>query len=124
MVREDYKRLLEQRGNITVVGEADSAESALSLFGKLNPRVVVIDIALPGASGIEALRQMRQKRPSLRVLTFSMYEEAVYADHSLKAGAGGYVIKASGPNVLLDAVPTPMWDRGDSALASVFEVLF
>ncbi len=54
VVREGYKRLLEQRGNITVVGEADSAEKALSQFGRLHPDVVVMDIALPGVSGIEA----------------------------------------------------------------------
>ncbi len=104
VVREGYKRLLEQRGNITVVGEADSAEKALSQFGRLHPDVVVMDIALPGVSGIEALRRMRQRRPESHILMFSMYEEAVYADRSMQAGASGYVTKASAPNVLVEAV--------------------
>lgn len=104
VVREGYKRLLEQRGHIAVVGEADSAESALSQFSRLHPDVVVMDIALPGVSGIEALRRMRQRRPTSRILMFSMYEEGVYADRSIQAGASGYVTKASAPNVLVEAV--------------------
>jgi DNA-binding NarL/FixJ family response regulator len=104
VVREGYKRLLEQRGDIAVAGEADSAEKALTQFGKLHPDVVVMDIALPGVSGIEALRRMRQRRPEANILMFSMYEEAVYADRSMQAGASGYVTKASAPSVLVEAV--------------------
>lgn len=104
VVREGYKRLLEKRGDITVAGEADSAEKALTLFAQLLPDVVVMDIALPGVSGIEALRRMRQRRPESKILMFSMYEEAVYADRSMQAGASGYVTKASAPNVLVEAV--------------------
>jgi DNA-binding NarL/FixJ family response regulator len=106
VVREGYKRLLEQHGDITVAGEADSAERALTQFGRLHPDVVVMDIALPGVSGIEALRRMRQRRPDANILMFSMYEEAVYADRSMQAGASGYVTKASAPSVLVEAVHT------------------
>lgn len=104
VVREGYKRLLEQRGDISVAGEADSAEEALAQFARLSPDVVVMDISLPGVSGIEALRRMRQRRPDSAILMFSMYEEIVYADRSMQAGASGYVTKASAPNVLVEAV--------------------
>ncbi len=104
VVREGYRRLLEQHGKIIVVGECDTAETALAQFERLNPDVVVMDIALPGASGIEVLRLMRQRRPASRILMFSMYEEAIYADRSMRAGASGYVTKASAPNVLVEAV--------------------
>lgn len=104
VVREGYRRLLEQHGNIAVVGEAGTAIEAQLLFRQLNPDVVVMDIALPGISGIEALRNMVALRPAARILMFSMYEDAIYADRSLQAGASGYVSKASAPNVLLEAV--------------------
>ncbi len=104
VVREGYRRLLEEGGQIIVIGESDTAEAALQQLEQLNPDVVVMDIALPGISGIEALRRMRQSRPTSRVLMFSMYEEAIYADRSMRAGASGYVTKASAPNVLVEAV--------------------
>lgn len=104
VVREGYRRLLEKRGNITVVGEAENAAEAHEQFCKLAPHVVVMDIALPGISGIEALRRMRARKPDTRVLIFSMYEDAIYADRALQAGACGYVTKASAPTVLVEAV--------------------
>jgi DNA-binding NarL/FixJ family response regulator len=106
VVREGYRRLLEKRGNITVVGEAENAVEAQEQFSKLSPNVVVMDIALPGVSGIEAMRRMLARKPETRVLMFSMYEDVIYADRALQAGAYGYVTKASAPNVLVEAVHT------------------
>jgi DNA-binding NarL/FixJ family response regulator len=104
VVREGYRRLLETRNNIAVVGEAASAVEALAKFSELAPDVVVMDISLPGISGIEALRRMLAVNPEARVLMFSMYEDAIYAKRALQAGAFGYVTKASAPNVLVAAV--------------------
>jgi DNA-binding NarL/FixJ family response regulator len=104
VVREGYRRLLESPGNIHVVGEAASAIEALEQFSALSPAVVVMDIALPGISGIETLRRMRVANPEARVLMFSMYEDAIYATRAMQAGAFGYVTKASAPSVLLAAV--------------------
>lgn len=104
VVREGYRRLLERRGDIAVVGEAANAEEAHQLFSKLSPQVVVMDIALPGVSGIEAMRRMLAQQPETRVLIFSMYEDSIYANRALQAGACGYVTKASAPNVLVEAV--------------------
>jgi DNA-binding NarL/FixJ family response regulator len=106
VVREGYKRLLEKRGDIVVVGEADNGADAYDRFCKLMPNVVVLDIALPGISGIEAMRRILARDDKTRVLVFSMYEDGIYADRALKAGASGYVTKASAPNVLVDAVHT------------------
>jgi two-component system, NarL family, invasion response regulator UvrY len=106
VVREGYRRLLERGGNIEVTGEADDAESALARFRELAPQVVVMDIALPGVSGVEALRRMLAENPATRVLVFSMYEDAIFATRALQAGACGYVTKASAPNVLVEAVLT------------------
>lgn len=104
VVREGYRRLLERRGDIVVLGEAANAEQAHELFSRLTPQVVVMDIALPGVSGIEAMRRMLTLQPGTRVLIFSMYEDPIFANRALQAGACGYVTKASAPNVLVEAV--------------------
>jgi two-component system, NarL family, invasion response regulator UvrY len=104
VVREGYRRLLEKRGDIAVVGEAESAADAHEQFSKLSPDVVVMDISLPGVSGIEAMRRMLNRTPDTRVLMFSMYEDVIYADRALQAGACGYVTKSSAPDVLVEAV--------------------
>ena len=104
VVREGYRRLLERHEDINVVGEAADAESACNAFRALDPHVVVMDITLPGSSGIEAMRRRLALKPQTRVLIFSMHEEAIFARRALDAGAYGYVTKASAPTVLVDAV--------------------
>jgi two-component system, NarL family, invasion response regulator UvrY len=104
VVREGYRRLLEKQGDIAVIGEAADAATAYCQFCSLEPQIVVMDITLPGASGIEAMRRMLLQRPDGRVLIFSMHEEAIFARRALQAGAFGYVTKASAPNVLVEAI--------------------
>jgi two-component system, NarL family, invasion response regulator UvrY len=104
VVREGYRRLLERHGDIAVIGEAANAATAHSLFCCLDPQIVVMDITLPGTSGIEAMRRMLVYKPSARVLIFSMHEDAIFPRRALQAGAFGYVTKASAPNVLVDAI--------------------
>jgi two-component system, NarL family, invasion response regulator UvrY len=104
VVREGYRRLLERHGDIAVIGEAADAVTAHELFCSLAPQIVVMDITLPGASGIEAMRRMLMYKADARVLMFSMHEDAIFARRALQAGAFGYVTKASAPNVLVDAI--------------------
>ena len=104
VVREGYRRLLERHGDIAVIGEAADAATAHALFCRLDPQIVVMDITLPGTSGIEAMRRMLTDKPGTRVLIFSMHEDAIFAKRALQAGAFGYVTKASAPGVLVDAV--------------------
>jgi DNA-binding NarL/FixJ family response regulator len=104
VVREGYRRLLERSAGIHVIGEAANAADAYSEFQRLNPQVVVMDISLPGASGIEAMRRMIAREPGAKVLMFSMHEEAIFATRAFQAGALGYVTKASAPEVLVEAV--------------------
>lgn len=104
VVREGYRRLLEVSGGITVVGEAGCATEAYHMFCSLTPDVAVMDIALPGVSGIEALRRILAHEPKARVLMFSMYEDAIFARRALAAGAAGYLTKAAAPRVLVEAV--------------------
>ncbi len=106
VVREGYRRLLERSVGIRVTGEAANAADAYREFQRLNPDVVVMDISLPGASGIEAMRRMLARESAAKVLMFSMHEEPIFATRAFQAGALGYVTKASAPEVLVDAVRT------------------
>jgi len=103
VVREGYRRLLERCRDIVVIGEAADAAGAYGLFCKLAPRIVIMDITLPGISGIDAMRRMLVYRQDARVLIFSMHEDAIFAKRALQAGAFGYVSKASAPDVLVEA---------------------
>ncbi len=104
VVREGYRRLLERHGDIAVTGEAADAATAHASFCRLDPQIVVMDITLPGPSGIDAMRRMMAVKPDTRVLIFSMHQETIFARRALQAGAFGYVTKASAPNVLVQAI--------------------
>jgi two-component system, NarL family, invasion response regulator UvrY len=104
VVREGYRRLLERSESIRVIGEAADAQSAYLAFVEHHPQVTVMDISLPGASGIDALRRIHARDPAAQVLMFSMYEDPIFAARALQAGARGYVTKAAAPEVLVEAV--------------------
>lgn len=104
VVRAGYRRFLESDPHVNVVGEAADSAQALNCDRELSPDVIVLDIALPGVSGIETLRRILARRPAARVLIFSMYDDAIYAARALTAGALGYVSKASPPELLVEGV--------------------
>lgn len=104
IVREGYRRLLEESGRVRVLGEAATVVDAYQQFCRLQPDVVVLDLALPGVSGIEGIRRMLAHDSEARVLMFSMHEDAIFARRALEAGAAGYITKASAPCVLVEAV--------------------
>lgn len=116
VVREGYRRLLESEPSMSVVGEASDASQAYQSARALRPDIVIMDIALPGMSGIEATRRLLKEQPQLRVLTFSMYDDAIYALRALEAGALGYLSKASAPEVLVKAIHAVA--RGEPYLSS------
>lgn len=104
VVREGYRRLIEECADLEVIGEAASGHEAIQRFGELCPDVTVIDISLPGMSGIEAARRMIVRRPEARVLVFSMHDDAIFVRRAFDAGVAGYITKTGAPEVLLDAV--------------------
>lgn len=104
VVREGYHRLLERDPELQVIGEAGNAAEALQAVEAGRPDVIVLDIALPGVSGIEVLRRILAHQPDARVLMFSMYQDSIYANRALQAGAHGFVSKASAPELLVQAV--------------------
>jgi DNA-binding NarL/FixJ family response regulator len=116
VVREGYQRLLERSRDVCVVGEAASAAEAYQVFCQVAPDVVVMDISLPDVSGIEAIRRLLSREPRARILVFSIHDEAIFPNRALKAGAAGYVTKASAPEVLVEAVRSVA--RGELFLSS------
>jgi two-component system invasion response regulator UvrY len=97
VVRQGYRRVLEFQNDFRVVAEADNAASAYSAFKQHAPDVVVMDISMPGASGLEAIRNIRLRDPRARILVFSMHTETVLVKAAFDAGASGYVTKSNEP---------------------------
>jgi two-component system invasion response regulator UvrY len=104
VVRAGFRRLLEQTPGIRVVTEAASGDEAYRVFGDCQPDVAVMDLSMPGMGGLEAIRRIVGRFPGARILVFSMHETAAFAQQTMRAGACGYVTKASAPEVLVEAV--------------------
>jgi DNA-binding NarL/FixJ family response regulator len=93
LVRKGFRRMLEDDAAISVVGEASEGLEAVRLALELKPKVVVMDCALPGISGIDATRHIRAKLPDAKVLMLSMHSEDTLVRQALEAGARGYILK-------------------------------
>jgi two-component system, NarL family, invasion response regulator UvrY len=104
VVRTGFRLLLQARADIAVVGEAESGEAACQRYIELSPDVVVMDIAMPGMGGIEALRRIRAHDPQARVLALSAHDDPMHARRALREGALGFLSKRSAPEALLEAV--------------------
>jgi len=111
IVRAGFRRLLEQQVNYQVIAEAGDAETAYALFVEHQPDVVVLDLSMPGVSGLDLVRRMIMRQPSARILVFSMHEDAQLAERAIQLGARGYVTKSSAPEVLASAVADMMAGR-------------
>jgi DNA-binding NarL/FixJ family response regulator len=106
IVRMGYRHLLQSAAGMAVVAEADDSASAYEAFKASEPDVVVMDISLPGVSGIEVTRRLLAYRPQSRVLIFSMHDEAIFVSRAMRSGAAGFLSKRSAPEMLIEAVRT------------------
>jgi len=113
--RQGYRRVLESQDGFNVVAEAESAPSAYAAFKAHAPDVVVMDISMKGASGLEAIRNIRARDTRARILVFSMHSEAALVKAAFGAGACGYVTKSSEPAALVHAIRAVA--RGERALS-------
>jgi DNA-binding NarL/FixJ family response regulator len=107
VVRSGYRRLLETADDVLVVGEASDAETAYALLTgvqPLVPDVIVTDLSMAGASGLDLIRHVLQRHPLARILVFSMHDGEMLVRRALAAGAMGFLTKASAPDDLVIAV--------------------
>jgi DNA-binding NarL/FixJ family response regulator len=104
IVREGLKQLLSAAGDLAVVGEAQNGTEVLQRVRALDFDVLLLDMSMPGKSGIELIKQVRAEKPKLRVLVLSMHEEEQYAVRAIKAGASGYLTKESATAQLVSAI--------------------
>ena len=93
VLRKGLVRLIDAKDGFVVCGEASNAAEAMTLIRELHPDLAIVDIGLPGTSGIELTKSIRTEFPKLPVLILSMHEEALYATRALRAGAMGYIVK-------------------------------
>ncbi len=104
VVRHGLKQILASESNLSVVGEAKNGNEALEMARKLDWDVAVVDYSMPGKSGLELLKEIKREHPNRPVLILSMYPEEVHATRVLKAGAAGYLNKASACEELAHAI--------------------
>jgi DNA-binding NarL/FixJ family response regulator len=106
VVRKGIREFLEEEGDIQVVAEADDGEQALAHIAELRPDVAVLDIQMPGLTGIEVTRRVKADYPDVKVLMLTAYDYDPYIFAALQAGANGYVLKTARSHQLTAAVRT------------------
>ncbi|MBI1295994.1 response regulator [bacterium] len=104
IVRAGLRMLFLAEPDMTIVGEAGSGQDALRLVRELKPDVVLMDVAMPGMTGIEATRQIKEASPETAVLALTMYEDEQYFFEMIHAGAAGYIPKRAAPDDLVSAI--------------------
>src|ERR1017187_1792709 len=102
--REGLVQIINSEGNMIVCGEAEDAEQALEAITRLKPDLVLVDITLPGKSGLELIKDLRARNGGVKLLVLSMHDEALYADRVLRAGGDGYIMKQEDPEEVVHAI--------------------
>ncbi len=106
VVRTGFRLLLQAQTEIVIVAEAESGEIACQRYLEIAPDVVVLDLAMPGMGGLEALRRIRAHHPQARILALSAHDDPMHARRALREGALGFLSKRSAPEALIEAVTT------------------
>jgi two-component system, NarL family, response regulator NreC len=104
IVRQGVRMCLEAMGDIAVVAEAGDGQEAVLLAAQLQPDVAVVDLTMPGLSGVEAIRQIKRDLPDTEVVVLSVHDSEAYVVQALRAGAAGYVLKRNAATELAAAI--------------------
>jgi DNA-binding NarL/FixJ family response regulator len=104
LMREGLRATINGEADLVVIGEAENADQAVQVFQKLAPDLALVDITLPGRSGIELVKDLKAIHPRAVILAISMHDESLYAERMLRAGASGYITKNQPPAELLQAI--------------------
>jgi DNA-binding NarL/FixJ family response regulator len=104
IVREGLAQMIRREPDLTVCGEAEDTPRALLMIEALKPDILIVDISLQGPDGLDLLKSVRTKDPTLPVLILSMHDESIYAERALRAGANGYIMKQEATENVLVAL--------------------
>lgn len=102
--RQGLVHLIKGEKDLRVCGQTDNAEQALPEIMRLKPDLVLVDISLPGKSGLELIKELRAVDLTVKLLVVSMHDEALYADRVLRAGGDGYIMKQEDPAEIINAI--------------------
>ena len=104
LVRRGLRRILEENPNLEIAGEAGDGLELVSVLHKIDPDLVILDVSMPHLRGIEAIPEIRQIRPAVKVLVLTMYREEEYLHQAISAGANGYLLKEDAEGELFTAI--------------------
>lgn len=104
VVREGMSMLLSTQPDLTVCGEAETEDEGVKLVKRTNPDVVIVDIGLTSGHGIELIKRIKEGHPKVKMLVVSGFQESLYAERSIRAGAQGYLNKQESTEKLIDAI--------------------
>jgi DNA-binding NarL/FixJ family response regulator len=116
LVREGITALLKFHEDVEVIGEAADGREAIDIATKLNPDVMLMDIAMPGLGGLEATVEIKRRNPDIKILVLSQYDDREYVSRFLKANVSGYILKRAVGGELITAIRAVA--RGESYLHS------
>jgi len=123
IVREGLKSIISVFNDFKVIADVESGEALIKNLLTQQPEIIVLDLSLPGRSGLEVLKQIKSSYPDIKVLVLSMYPEDQFAIRTLKAGASGYLHKDSPPEVLVEALRT-IANGGEYLSSKITNLLF
>ncbi len=104
IVRAGLKRLIEEESDFTVCSEASDGPQALEMLSADKPDIVIVDLGLPGMSGLDLIKNLLNREQTPRILVISMYDESIYAERVLRAGAKGYLMKKESAEKVITAL--------------------
>ncbi len=104
LMRKGLALTLDAETDLRVVGQAEDAETALQMVDEVEPDIVIVDISLPGMSGLEFIKHLTAVNPDVKTLVVSRHDEVLYAERSIRAGAKGYIMKLVAGDVIVKAV--------------------
>ncbi len=104
IVRKGISQVINQEDDLSVCGTADNADDTLRDVERLGPDLVIVDISLEGISGIDIIKGLKSRYPSLATMVLSMHDESIYAERALRAGARGYIMKKEASEKIVGAI--------------------
>lgn len=111
LLRKGLARTIEAEADLNVISQSDSAEDALEEIEEVEPDLAIVDISLPGMSGIELIKHLKSRVPDVQILVVSRHDETLYAERCIRAGARGYVMKQEAGDDIVKAIRKVLDDR-------------